>query len=82
MSVVRNELANNHALSNLDDRKSEVEKHLTLERRKLTETNNPEIQKEIRGRIGRLESALYAIDKKDRRGSKPSLRTEQISGRR
>ena len=39
------ELANNLAkLSAIDDRKSEVEKHLARERRKLTETDDTEIQ--------------------------------------
>ena len=49
MTRSRDELANNLAkLSAIDDRKSEVEKHLARERRKLTETDDTEIQQDIR----------------------------------
>ena len=43
MTGVRDELANNLAkLTSINDRKSEVEKHLTREHRKLTETDDTE----------------------------------------
>ena len=51
----RDELANNLAkLSAIDDRKSEVEKHLARERRKLTETDDTKIQQDIRDRMEKL----------------------------
>ena len=51
----RDELANNLAkLSAIDDWKSEVEKHLARERRKLTETDDTEIQQDIRDRMEKL----------------------------
>ena len=50
--AVRDELANNLAkLTSIDDRKSEVERHLSREHRKLTETDDTEMQREIRDRI-------------------------------
>ena len=53
------DLSNNLAkLSDAKDRKSEVEKHLARERQKLTETDDPEIQKDIRDRIKKLEGEL------------------------
>ena len=56
MTRARDELANNHAkLSDAKDRRSEVEKHIARERQKLTETDDPEIQQEIRDRIKKLE---------------------------
>ena len=59
---VRDELANNLAkLTSIDDRKSEVERHLAREHRKLTETDGTEMQREIRDRIRKLESVLYDI---------------------
>ena len=49
MTRARDELANNLAkLSATDDRRSEVEKHLARERRKLTKTDDTEIQEQIR----------------------------------
>ena len=49
MTRSRDELANNLAkLSAIDDWKSEVEKHLARECRKLTETGDTEIQQDIR----------------------------------
>ena len=52
MTRVRDELANNLAkLSDAKDRKSEVEKHLAREHQNLTETDDPEIQQDIRDRI-------------------------------
>ena len=56
MTRARDELANNQAkLSDAKDRRSEVEKHIARERQKLTETDDPEIQQEIRDRIKKLE---------------------------
>ncbi|MEW8329975.1 MAG: hypothetical protein AB2692_03495, partial [Candidatus Thiodiazotropha sp.] len=63
MTGEREELANNLAkLSDVDDRKSQVEKHLARERRKLTETGDPEMQQEIRDRIRKLEGELSDIE--------------------
>ena len=76
-------MANNPAkLSALDYERSEVEKQLAREHRKMTETDDAEIQQEIRDRIRGLEGELLTSNLKSRRGSKPSLRTEQLSGRR
>ena len=59
----RDELANNLAkLSAIDDRKSEVEKHLARERRKLTETDDTEIQQDIRDRMEKLNGELSDIE--------------------
>ena len=59
MKEIRDELANNLAkLTSIDDRKSEVERHLAREHQKLTETDDTEMQREIRGRIRKLESVL------------------------
>ena len=63
MTRSRDELANNLAeLSAIDDRKSEVEKHLARERRKLTETDNTEIQPDIRDRMEKLKGELSEIE--------------------
>ena len=63
MTVVRDELANNLAeLTRVDDRKSEVERHLAWEHRKLIETDDTEMQREIRDRIKKLESVLSAVE--------------------
>ena len=63
MTGVRDELANNLAkLSGLDERKSQVERHLAMERRKLTETDDPGILQEIRDRIRKIESELSDIE--------------------
>lgn len=63
MTGVRDELANNLAkLSNIDDEKSEVEKDLARQHQKLTETDDPGLQQEIRDRIRKLESALSDIE--------------------
>ena len=51
-------------LSDVDDRKSEVEKHLTRERRKLTETDDTEIQQGIRDRMKKLQGELSDIELK------------------
>ena len=60
---MRDELANNLAkLSDADDRKSEVEKHLARERQKLTETDDAEIKQEIRDRMRRLQGELSDIE--------------------
>ena len=66
-------------LTSIDDRKSEVERHLAREHRKLTETDDTEMKKEIEtesesSRVYYLTSSL-----RDRQGSKPSLRTGQPS---
>ena len=56
MMRMRDKLANNQVkLSDAKDWRSEVEKHIARERQKLTETDNPEIQQEIRDRIKKLE---------------------------
>ena len=63
MTRMRDELANNLAkLSDADDRKSEVEKHLTRERQKLTETDDAKIKQEIRDRMRRLQGELSDIE--------------------
>ena len=56
MTRARDELANNLAkLSTTDDRRTQVEKHLPRERRKLTETDDTEILEEIRDRMKKLQ---------------------------
>ena len=45
----------------VEERKSEVEKHLAREHQKLTQTSDPEIQQEIRDRIKNLERELSDI---------------------
>ena len=56
MTRTRDELANNLAkLSAIDDRKYEVEMHLARESRKLTETDDTEIQQGIRDRMEKLK---------------------------
>ena len=63
MTGVRDELANNLGkLMSIDDRKSEVERHLAREHRKLTETDDTEMKREIRDRIRKLESVLSDIE--------------------
>ena len=60
---VRDELASNLAkLTSIDDRKSKVERHLAREHRKLTETDDTEMKREIRDRIRKLESVLSDIE--------------------
>ena len=59
MTGMRDEMMNNLAkLSEVDERKSEVEKHLARKHQTLTETSDPEIQQEIRDRIKTLEREL------------------------
>ena len=59
MTGVGDELANNLAkLTSIDDRKYEVERHLAREHRKLTESDDTEMKREIRDRIRKLESVL------------------------
>ena len=59
MTRSRDELANNLAkLSAIDDRKSEVKKHLARERRKLTETDDTENQQDIRDRMEKLKGDI------------------------
>ena len=63
MTGMRAELANNLAkLTSIDDQKSEVERHLAREHRKLTETDDTEMKREIRDRIRKLESVLFDIE--------------------
>ena len=55
-------MVNNLAkLSKVDERKSEVEKHLAREHQKLIETSDPEIQQDMRDRIKNLERELSDI---------------------
>ena len=55
MTRARDELANNLAkLSATNDRKSEIEKHFARELRKLAETDDTEIQQDIRDRMKKL----------------------------
>ena len=74
MTRMRDELVNNLAkLSDVDDRQSEVEKHLARERRKQTETDDTEIQQDIREiewKSFRARSPTSSSS--DKRGSKPS----------
>ena len=64
MTRVRDELAYNLAkLSDAKDRKSEVEKHLARERQKLAETDDPEIEQDIRDRIKKLEGELSDLER-------------------
>ena len=77
MTGMRDEMVNNLAkLSEVDERKSEVEKHLAQEHLKLTETSDPEIQQEMRDRIKNLERELSDIKIEKSQGSKPSQQTE------
>ena len=63
MMGMRDELANNlEKLTSIDDRKSEVERHLAREHRKLTETDDTEMKREIRDRSRKLESVLSDIE--------------------
>ena len=63
MTRMRDELANNLAkLSDVDDRKSEVEKHLARERQKLTETDDTEIQQDTRDRMKKLQGELSDLE--------------------
>ena len=63
MTRMRDELANNLAkLSDVDDRKGDVEKHVARERQKLTETDDAEIKQEIRDRMRRLQGELSDIE--------------------
>ena len=79
MTGVRAELVNNLAkLSDVDDRKSEVERHLAREHQKMTETNDTEIQKDIRDRIRKLESDLSDIEL-ERQASLEALSTNRAA---
>ena len=63
MTRWRDELANNLAkLSAINDRKSEVKKHLAREHRKLTETNDTDIQQDIQDRMEKLKGELSDIE--------------------
>ena len=62
MTGMRDEMVYNLAkLSEVNERKSEVEKHLAREHQKLTETSDPEIQQEIRAQIKNLEREFSDI---------------------
>ena len=77
-------MANNLAkLTSINYRKSEVERHRAREHRKLTETNDTEMQRE-RFETESESSRVYTLTSslKDKQGSKPSPRTEQASGPR
>ena len=77
MAGMRDEMVNNLAkLFAVDERKSEVEKHLAREHQTLTERSDPEIQQEIRDRIKNLERGPSDI--KIERGS----RLEALSANR
>ena len=59
MTGMGDELANNLAkLTSIDDRKSKVERHLAREHRKLTETDDTEMKREIRDRKKARECTL------------------------
>ena len=63
MAGVRDELVNNFAkMSDVDDRKSEVESHLARKHRNMTETNDTEIQIDICDWIRKLERDLSDIE--------------------
>ena len=63
MTWVRDELANNLAkLSDAKDQKSQEEKLLARDRRKLTETDDPEIQEEIRNRMKRRQGKISDLE--------------------
>ena len=63
MTRSRDELTNNLAnLSAIDQRKTQIEKHLARERRKLTETDDTEIQQDIRDRMEKLKGELSDIE--------------------
>lgn len=65
MTGIRDESANNLTkLSSINDGKTEVEQHLALEHRTPTETNDTEIQREVRDMIRKLESVLADIELK------------------
>ena len=62
MTRIRDELVNNLAkLSDVDNRKSEVKNHLAREGQKLTETDDTDIQQEIRDRMKKLKGELSDI---------------------
>ena len=83
MTRARDDFANNLAkLSATDDRKSEVEKHLARERRKLTETDDTRIQQDFETEWRSLKASSPTSSLKGRRGSKPIPRTKQLSGPR
>ena len=63
MTGVRDELANNLAKrTSTDDLKSEVGRHVFRMHRKLTETDDTEMQREIRDRIRKLGSVFSDIE--------------------
>ena len=79
MTGVRDELANNLAkLTSIDDRKSEVERHLAREHKKLTELDDTEMQREIRDRIRKLESVISDIEL-DRQARLEALSTNRAT---
>ena len=83
MAGVRDELANNLAkLTSIYDQKSEFERHLALEHQKLTETDDTEMQREIRDRIRKLKSVLSYIELERQAKLEALSRAEQPSGPR
>ena len=79
MPGVRDELANNLAkLPSVDDRKSDVERHLARKHQKLTETDDTEMQREIRDRIRKLESVLSDIEL-ERQARLEALSTNRVT---
>ena len=80
MTGVRYEFANNLAkLTSIDDRKSEVERHLAREHQKLTETDDTEMQRgfETESESSRVYSLTSSL--KDRQGSKRATLRSQIN---
>ena len=57
------------------DRKTEIEKHLARERRQLTETDDTEIQQDIRDRMGKLQGELSDIEP-ERQANRAALRSQ------
>ena len=75
MTGMRDELAK---LTSIDDRKSEVERHLDREHQKLTETDDTEMQREIRDRIRKFESVLSDIEL-ERQARLEALSTNRVT---
>ena len=80
MTGVRDELANNLAkLTSIDDRKSEVERHLAREHQKLRTQTTLKCRERFETESESSRVCSLASSLKDRQGSKPSPRTEQPS---
>ena len=79
MTGVRDVLTNNLAkLTSINDGKSEVERHLAREHQKLTETDDTEMQREIRDRVRKLEKVLSDI-KLERQARLEALSTNRAT---